>query len=118
MIIFEGEVLQMRPKKVFFGYLILWVICAIMFLLSFVGQDTNFVLLITSLVVMFVGYIAFIFLYRCPHCDRLLLNRVAPWHYCPYCGNHLDAEPSHEYDYLDEDKNDESEKRSDGLKIQ
>jgi len=108
----------MRPKKVFWGYLILWAICLIMLLISFIGENPSFVLIFIALGIMFGGYVAFIFLYKCPHCDHLLFNRVAPWHHCPYCGNHLDAEPSHEYDRSDEVKEDDSEKRSDGLKIQ
>ena len=105
----------MRPMKVFVGCLILWVLCAIMLLISFIGESPNMLLISISLGVMFVGYAAFIILYRCPHCGRLLLNRVAPWHYCPHCGNHLNEEPT-SYSYeVEEDK---KERRSDGLNIQ
>ena len=108
----------MRPMKVFVGYLILWVICAILLLISSVGESENFILLAISIGVMLLGNIAFIFLYRCPHCDRLLFNRVAPWHHCPYCGNHLNENIDSEYDFSTEEEDDESKKRSDGIKIQ
>ena len=108
----------MKPIKVFVGYLILWGICVLLILISLLGNEVNVGLLTGSLVVMFVGYGAFIFLYKCPHCDRLLLNRVAPWHYCPYCGNHLNSNIDSEYDYSVEEKEDDSKKRSDGIKIQ
>ena len=103
----------MKPIKVFFGYLILWAICAVLVLCSFIGDNINVVLLTISFAVMIVGNIAYFILYRCPHCDHVLFNRVAPWHYCPYCGNHLNAE-STSYDV----KEDDGQERSDGMKIQ
>ncbi|MBR6476244.1 MAG: hypothetical protein IKS98_12470 [Lachnospiraceae bacterium] len=105
----------MKPMKVFFGYLILWAICAILILISFAGSEMNVVLLTVSLAVMIAGNIAYYILYRCPHCDRALFNRVAPWHYCPYCGNHLNEDIS---DHTYEANDDESSKRSDGINIQ
>lgn len=104
----------MKPMKVFFGYLILWAICAVLALLSFIGENINVVMLSIAMGVMVVGNIAYYFLYKCPHCDRHLFNRVAPWHYCPYCGNHLNADP---VEYSSESE-DEDDKRDDGLKIQ
>ena len=106
----------MKPMKVFAGYLILWAICAILILISFTGSEINMVLLNISLIVMVIGYIAFFILYRCPHCDHLLYSRVAPWHHCPYCGNHLNENIDSDYKY--EVKDDESKKRSDGINIQ
>jgi len=103
----------MKPKKVFFGYLIVWAFAAVLILLSFIGEYPNIVLLSIGIGLLIAGYIAFLILYRCPHCGKHLWNRVAPWHYCPYCGEHLDADPS-PYETYEVDE----EERSDNIKIQ
>ena len=104
----------MKPMKVFFGYLILWAICAVLALLSFTGENVNIVMFSIAMGVMIIGNIAYFLLYRCPHCDRHLFNRVAPWHYCPYCGNHLNED----IDVQEYEIKEESNKRSDGINIQ